>query len=44
VGDNIKMDLREMVWTGLIGLKIGIGAGLVSKVMNLRGRKILGYC
>jgi hypothetical protein len=27
--DNIKMDLREMVWIGLIWLRIGTGGGLL---------------
>jgi hypothetical protein len=37
--DNIKMDLKEVVWgawTGLSWLKIGTGGGaLVNAVMNL---------
>jgi hypothetical protein len=27
--DNIKMDLQEVGWTGLIWLRIGIGGGLL---------------
>ena len=37
--DNIKMDLREVVWgalTGLMWSSIGAGGGIVSAVMNLR--------
>jgi hypothetical protein len=39
--DNIKMDLREigwdgMVWTGSIWLKIGTRGGCLNTVMNLR--------
>jgi hypothetical protein len=47
--DNIKMNLREigwdgMVWTGLIWLRIGTNGGaLVNTVMNLRVPHTGGY-
>jgi hypothetical protein len=35
--DNIKMDYREIGWTGLIWLRIGAsGRALVNTLMNLR--------
>ena len=36
--DNIKMDLQEVGWTGLMWLRTGIGGAgaVVNAVMNLR--------
>jgi hypothetical protein len=34
--DNIKLDLREIRWTGSIWLRIELWRALVNTVMNLR--------